>query len=371
MPDDYPDYPSHRQLQAYFESYAKHFGVYEHIRFHHSIEHVSRKDNGQLSVLYKDSNGQQSEETFDTLMVANGHHWHPKHPEYVGQFNGKYMHSHDFKGVSEEWRGKNVLVIGGGNPACDVAVQSARIAGKVCLSMRCPQWFMPEFIFGKPSDVYASGTNWLPKKIKQFALGKLLQLLQGSYCQYGLPVNDLPPLSHHPTLNSDLLDYIRHGRIKPRGPIKQLHGNEVEFADGTREAFDIVCACTGFWTVFPFFDKSLIDFQHVEKIPLYRKMMHPDYKNLYFIGLFQPIGCIWPLADYQAKIACMEMLGRYKRPAELKAAIQHEIDHPHFAFQGGQRHAVEVDYHGLRKDLQADSTRSQAFIVQCSTAWQT
>ena len=27
MPDDYPDYPSHAQLQAYFESYARHFGV--------------------------------------------------------------------------------------------------------------------------------------------------------------------------------------------------------------------------------------------------------------------------------------------------------------------------------------------------------
>ena len=33
MPADYPDYPSHAQLQAYFESYARHFGVYERIRF--------------------------------------------------------------------------------------------------------------------------------------------------------------------------------------------------------------------------------------------------------------------------------------------------------------------------------------------------
>ena len=50
-------------------------------------------------------------------------------------------------------------------------------------------------------------------------------------------------------------------------------------------------------------------------------MMHADYGNLYFIGLFQPIGCIWPMADYQAKIACLEILGRYRRPNDMAAAI--------------------------------------------------
>jgi thioredoxin reductase len=30
--------------------------------------------------------------------------------------------------VDDSWRGKNVLVIGGGNSACDVAVEAARVA---------------------------------------------------------------------------------------------------------------------------------------------------------------------------------------------------------------------------------------------------
>ncbi len=32
MPDDYPDYPNHLQLQKYFEEYAKHFEVYPKIK---------------------------------------------------------------------------------------------------------------------------------------------------------------------------------------------------------------------------------------------------------------------------------------------------------------------------------------------------
>lgn len=129
--------------------------------------------------------------------------------------------------------------------------------------------FFPKFIFGMPADVFAARTPaWVPTGIKQSVLKMLLRVLQGPYSLYGLPENVRAPLSHHPTLNSDLLDFIRHGRIKPRPAIKQLLGDKVEFVDDEREAFDIICVCTVFWTTFPFFDKSFIDFQHVAKVPL-------------------------------------------------------------------------------------------------------
>ena len=33
MPDDYPDYPSHRQILAYMRAFADAYGLREHIRF--------------------------------------------------------------------------------------------------------------------------------------------------------------------------------------------------------------------------------------------------------------------------------------------------------------------------------------------------
>ena len=354
MPESYPDYPNHIQLQAYFESYAKHFGVYSNIKFESSVQHVSRDRDGNWLVKWSDAAGNIQSDTFEYLMVANGHHNVPKYPEYPGNYTGKYLHSHDFKGVDESWRDKRVLVIGAGNSACDIAVESARITKSVDMSMRSPQWFFPKFIFGQPGDVFAARSRWLPKKLRQYGLKILVRLIQGPYSRYGLPENTLLPLSTHPTLNSDLMDYIRHGRINPRPAIKSWDGLTVTFVDGSKREYDIICACTGFWTTFPFFDERFINFRDMAKVPLYRKMMHPDYANLYFIGLFQPIGCIWPLADYQAKLACLEILGKYERPRDIAARIKNEVEHPHFDFGPGQRHAMEVDYHTFRKELKEE-----------------
>ncbi len=358
MPTDYPDYPSHRQVQAYFESYARHFGVVDVIRFGHEVQHVRPLDGNRWEVQVRGPDGTKTVETFDAMMVANGHHWDPKMPEYPGHFDGRLMHSHDFKGVDESWRGARVLVIGGGNSACDVAVESARVASAVRLSMRSPQWFMPKFLFGQPTDVIAARSAWVPGWIRQITFTLLLRVMQGRYRQYGLPENPRPPLTQHPTLNSDLLDFIRHGRIAPRPGVASLDGHDVVFSDGRREPYDIICACTGFWTTFPFFDTALINFRHVEKVPLYRRMLHPKFPTLYFIGLFQPLGCIWPLADYQARIATLELLGRYTRPADLDAAIATEMAHPHHPFETHPRHAMEVDYHKFRAELASELRRA-------------
>lgn len=354
MPDDYPDYPRHDQLQQYFENYTKNFNVYDQIKFSHTVDHVERTANGQWQINYTDANGQKHQKVYQYLMVSNGHHWMPKYPKYEGEFTGTWMHSHDFKGVNDEWRDKRILVVGAGNSGCDVAVEAARVSKEVYLSMRSPQWFLPKFMLGLPSDMLLKAIENVPALMRQAALTKALKVYSGDYASYGLPAPIKPVLSQHPTVNSDLIDYVRHSKVKPKPGIKRLNGKTVEFTDGTSQEFDIICCCTGFWTVFPFFDSEFINFQHSEKVPLYRKMMHADYDNLYFIGLFQPIGCIWPLADYQARIACQEILGNYKRPDDMKAKIQHEIENPHYHFDGGQRHAVEVDYNTFRAELVSD-----------------
>jgi hypothetical protein len=87
-------------------------------------------------------------------------------------------------------------------------------------------------------------------------------------------------------------------------------------------------------------------------------MLHADYKNLHFIGLFQPLGCIWPMADMQARLAVAEIVGKWQRPADIQTAIDHEMTHPHFAFERAARHSTEVDYHAFRGELAAELAKA-------------
>ena len=38
----------------------------------------------------------------------------------------------------------------------------------------------------------------------------------------------------------------------------------------------------------------------------------------------------------------------------MKQAIESELNNPHYNFEGGQRHAAEVDYNDFRAELVAD-----------------
>ena len=74
-------------------------------------------------------------EEYDALVVANGHHWRPRMPQYPGTFTGTLLHSHEFKRAAP-FTNQRVLVIGGGNSACDVAVETARVSSVTDLSWR-------------------------------------------------------------------------------------------------------------------------------------------------------------------------------------------------------------------------------------------
>ncbi|MCB9295696.1 MAG: hypothetical protein H6559_21610 [Lewinellaceae bacterium] len=56
----------------------------------------------------------------------------------------------------------------------------------------------------------------------------------------------------HPTLNSELLYRIRHGKVHPRKGIERFEGKKVHFKDGKVEEFDAVIAATGYKIAFPF-----------------------------------------------------------------------------------------------------------------------
>ena len=349
MPPEYADYPSHRQVLEYFQNYAKHFDLHKYIRFKTSVLKVEQNDKKQWLVTFENDQGIHNE-CYDYLLVANGHHWDSYMPEYPGNFDGELLHSHQYKKASV-FQGKRVLVVGGGNSACDVAVEVARVSPQTCISMRRGYHIFPKFVFGKPTDDAVAKTLWMPSWVRQKLFSFVIRILQGRYPKYRLMKPDCGPLEIHPTINSELLYSIRHGKVLPRPGITHFEGKKVHFTNGEVQEFDTVIFATGYKISFPFFNKELIDFSGSTKVPLYRKMMHADFENLYFIGLCQPQGCIWPLADYQSKIVGRIIMGTLKRPDQLHKKIDDEMNKPHYRFKSHMRHALEVDYHMFRREL--------------------
>lgn len=350
MPDDYPDYPSHRQLAAYFQSYARHFDLYKYIHFQTLVKKCDyTEDEKWVVTILKD--GIETQETFDALAVCNGHHWLPRMPIYEGHFDGEYLHSHHVKRFSH-FKDKRVLVIGGGNSACDVAVESSRVAASVDLSWRRGYWIVPKFIFGKAADVFGEKLNALPRWLWQRVAALSTNFRNGSNVLYGLPRPETPFGSHHPTINEDLFYTIRHGKIKPRPDIERLDGSKVHFKDGSVDEYDSIIACTGYIISHPFFDKNFIDYSEGD-VPLWLRMMHPTIKNLYFIGLFQPLGCIWPGSELQSKIMAQELSGKWTRPSDINERIDYELKHPDFVQIKTPRHTISVHYQKFRKRLLA------------------
>ncbi len=343
-----PDYPSHDQLRRYFQAYAAKFKLYAHIQFNTQVLSCELNPENQW-VVQTVKEGVTSTELFSHLVVCNGHHWLPRFPSYPGNFTGEYLHSHDFKKAAP-FKDKRVLVIGGGNSACDVAVETSRVSAKTTISWRRGYRIVPKFLFGKPSDVVASRFAFLPTWLKFFLSELSVKIFSGSNKHYGLPEPEHAITGTHPTINEELLYKVRHGKVFPKGDIERFDGNMVHYKDGSLEEFDTIIACTGYILEHPFFRKDFLNYSEGD-VPLYLKMLHDKYENLFFVGMFQPLGCIWPAAELQSKIVARAIKGLWQRPKNIAELCQREVTHPHLKQIKTPRHTITVDFHLFTKQL--------------------
>ena len=353
LPKNASDYPSHKELLKYFNDYANHFDINKFIKFGTEVLHCKYKDNHKWKIQWRYLNAEAiNEEEFDALVVCNGHHHEPRYPDYPGDFSGEYLHSHDYKSA-KPFADKRVLVIGGGNSACDVAVETARVSKKTTISWRRGYHLIPKFMFGLTTDIFSYKSRWLPSRLRIPFMRFMLELIQGKNEDIGLPKVTNSILATHPTVNSELYDAIRHGKVKPKPDIEKIDANTVHFTDQTHEDFDVIIACTGFRIKHKFFDKDLVDFES-GPVPLFHKMIPANINNLYFIGLFQPLGCIWPGAELQSKLAAKHLAGLWKPKDDMQKLIDLELKNPDVEQVKSPRHTITVDDFSFRKRLKEE-----------------
>jgi cation diffusion facilitator CzcD-associated flavoprotein CzcO len=350
MPKSYPDFPRHDHIARYFDDYVDHFGFRDRIRFGVGVDHVESLDGGRWQV--RTTEGEV--EVYDAVVVANGHHWDPRWPEppFPGSedFEGEQMHSHYYK-EEAQIAGKDVVVLGMGNSAMDIAVDASYHARNTYLAARRGAYVIPKYLFGKPVDQISSA-DWLPYWIRFPIMGGLLRLNVGRMESYGLPEPDHKFAHAHPTVSGRILDRLAHGAITPKPNIDALVGDRVRFSDGSEVHADLVVYCTGYRITFPFFDEDFLSAADNE-LPLYRFMFHPEHENLFFIGFVQPLGAIMPIAERQATLIGESLRGRFELPsrAAMDADIAKIRRRMRKRYVASKRHTIQVDYEEYMRAL--------------------
>lgn len=308
MPADYPDFPSAAQMLRYLESYARDRNLLHNIELTKKVAKAWPRQDESWHVTFADG----EERIYKGIVVCNGHHWDRRWPSYPGRFAGQLLHSKDYKEPAQ-LSGKRVLVIGGGNSGCDIACEAARVGVSCDISLRSGYWYLPKTAFGMPlTDLPIWG---LPVWAQRLILRALVRIIIGDYRNFGLQRPTHKIFERHPAFGTELLSYIKLGRVKPRPDIRRYEGSRVIFKDGSSGVYDLIVAATGYHTSFPFLPNGLISVEG-DAVQVYGGAFPDALKNLYIVGWTQPRNGFGGLLTPAAKLYA-ELIG-----------MQDEIEHP-------------------------------------------
>lgn len=191
------------------------------------------------------------------VVLATGKYHTPMVPPWPGldYYTGQLVHSGDFRNAWP-FRGRDVLVVGAGNSAADIAVQLADTdaARKIWLAVRTPPHLVRRAIGPIPSDIFLEMFARVPARIVDPPTARLNRLLFGDLSVYGF---HQPPLGlkatveqrgRIPTLADELVDAVRAGHVEVVAAVTAVEADRVILHDGTAVTPEVIIAATGFST---------------------------------------------------------------------------------------------------------------------------
>jgi len=304
MDDGAAEYPSHRDVLAYFRAFADHFDLRRHYRFGVEVTRLEPLGgNGEGWRVRWHQGGESHEARYKGVLIANGTLSEPNMPQFPGEWSGELLHSAEYRSP-RQFAGKRVLVVGAGNSGCDIAVDAIHHAESCEISMRRGYYFVPKYVFGKPADT-VGGAIRLPMWLKRRIDGLVLRWFVGDAQRYGFPKPDYQLYEAHPVVNSLIVFHAGHGDIRVRPDIERLGGKTVHFLDGTRGDYDTILAATGYKLHYPFIDDAHLNWRG-NAPHLFLNCMHPERDDLFVMGMVEAAGLGWQGRHEQA-----EMVARY------------------------------------------------------------
>jgi putative flavoprotein involved in K+ transport len=255
-----PDrYPTRDEVTAYLRRYAEAFGLPVKVG-----ERVLRAERPaeRAGAGFRVLTAGGGEYRARTLIAATGSFSKPHQPRFPNQgaFRGRILHAAEYRNA-EAFRGKRVVVVGGGNSAMQIAHELAAIA-RTTLATRSPLRFEPQTILGRDVHFWLSVTG-----LDRLPLGRLFDVSEP-----GAVVDD-----------GTYAAAVRAGRPDRRSVFSRFTQRGVVWDDGVEDAVDAVVLATGY--------RPNLDY--LRPLGALREDGRPDQRGgvsravpgLYFVGL--------------------------------------------------------------------------------------
>jgi cation diffusion facilitator CzcD-associated flavoprotein CzcO len=158
----------HQEVKLYVEAFAQHFDLHPLLRLNTRVLTASPVTAaapalGPAWEVTTQAGGEKPvRQTYDALVVCNGHYSQPRLPQVEGEsdFPGLILHSHSYR-QKEVFAGQRVVVVGASASGEDIAREVAETAQEVYLSAR--SWQNPEWA----TDPNPIGRLWRRPMIRE------------------------------------------------------------------------------------------------------------------------------------------------------------------------------------------------------------
>ncbi|GAA3597749.1 NAD(P)/FAD-dependent oxidoreductase [Kineosporia mesophila] len=341
MPEHYPEWPDGEQVQRYLESYVEHFGLGSSLRLGTEVVTAELTDGPGWSLTLRPAGaGESTQEGFDHLVVANGVFSRPAVPVLTGrtQFEeagGRVVATSEFHYL-EDARGRDVLVVGYGKSACDLAVPISDVASTTTVAARRLLWKMPRKVAGVLNYKYLILTRVGEALFPYFRPSLREKVLPGPGGRVGKamlagvkaiavrqfrlrPLGLVPPGSFGEIARSTVslvtegfYERVADGRLRV---VRDVRVEELTVRDGRPHArlssgetlpADLIVCGTGFDQQVPFLAPEVVARLLDERgnFVLHRQILPPDvpalsfagYRSSFFCPLGAEIGAVWTAA---------------------------------------------------------------------------
>ena len=343
-------------FQRYLDAYCEKFSIGECLQLGATVRTVAQTSCGWS--LQIDTSDGPVEHQADFLVIATGLYSEtPDVPRIAGAdaYSGEILHSSQVRDF-EMLRDRDVVVVGYGKSAADIAAGAVSVAKSVRLVFRTAHWPVPRKLLGllpfKWGMLTRLTASLIPPYVRPSPAVRLLhsagkplpwlfwrvvELLLRTQQRLSTRIeNGKNLVPDHDVLfdaysertmvpRPGFVDMIRKGAIRAhRSSISRFTDDRLVLSDGSEIAADCVVFATGWQNTHAFLSEDLKTSlgQDRDGIYLYRHILHPAVPNLAFIGRVSSFMSVTTYA-LQGRWLAGVLSGQVVRPsvAEMTAAI--------------------------------------------------